>query len=169
MGAISRLFLVSGANDTEDELPMSSKTVQRMIAINALGPIYIFNELVQQHEKFQLQSVTVCSTIAAPVPRKKNLAYASAKASLESFALGCRHYLSSYNIPVQIYRFGYVATNLSFGQKLLFPVVQPDAVAQIIFKNRKKNIGLRYLPRFWFFIVLMLKSLPWSIYRKLSF
>ena len=169
MGQISRLFLVSGANSSKDELPMTGDVIKKMFYVNAVGPIHILNAVLESHKTAKLRSVTICSTIAASVPRRRNIVYASAKIALESFSLGSRHYLSSCKIPVQIYRLGYVATNLSFGQKTLFPAVEPGKIARILLKNSDRDIGLSYLPHYWFMIILILEYLPWSIYRKLSF
>ena len=141
MGQISRIFLISGVNSSKDELPMTGDAIKKMFSVNAIGPILILNAILQIRETAKLRSVTVCSTIAAPVPRRRNIVYASAKMALESFALGSRHYLSFYNIPVQIYRLGYVATNLSFGQKTLFPVVEPEKVARILLNNDARVVG----------------------------
>lgn len=169
LGLISRVFLVSGANSANDELPINDDVIDLMFMINGVGPIHLLNNIINLREAVQLQSVTVCSTIAVPVPRKKNVAYSSAKGALETFTLGSRHYFSNYDIPVQVYRFGYIASNLSYGKKLLFPVADPQKAANVLFNSCNKNIGLRYFPRFWFFIIVILKYLPWSIYRKLSF
>jgi len=169
MGEISRIFLVSGANSSKDELPITDDIIKRMFSVNAIGPVLILNAIVQIWKTAKLRSVTVCSTIAAPVPRRRNIVYASAKMALESFSLGSRQYLSYCKIPVQIYRLGYVATNLSFGQKTLFPPVAPEKVARILSKNSDRDLGLSYLPHFWSIVIFILKSLPWTIYRKLSF
>ena len=88
---------------------------------------------------------------------------------VRSLVVQKKDYLSSCKIPVQIYRLGYVATNLSFGQKTLFPAVEPGKIARILLKNSDRDIGLSYLPHYWFMIILILEYLPWSIYRKLSF
>lgn len=166
---ISHLFLVSGANSPFDKVPVPEKEMASMFMINALGPINILNEIVKIRKTIGLRSVTVCSSIAVPVPRSNNVLYASAKGALETFTHGCRHYLSSANIPVQIYRLGYIATNLTYGKKLVFPIASAPDIAKVIVSNFYKDLGLRYLPQFWFFVVLILKALPWSVYRKLSF
>ncbi|MCB0419635.1 MAG: SDR family NAD(P)-dependent oxidoreductase [Bdellovibrionales bacterium] len=169
LGDVSRLFLISGANSESDQFPLSSRTLSSLFEVNALAPIHIANQITTEHKKWKLKSITVCSSIAAPVPRSRNIAYATAKAALESFVTGCRHYLSSQNIPFQIYRLGYVDTNLSFGQKLLFPAISPENVAQVLIKKSDKDLGIVYLPFYWRFIILVLKALPWTIYKKLSF
>lgn len=169
LGSISHLFLVSGANSDSDALPMRNDVARKLIQVNQIAPILILNHCVSNLESLGLKSISVCSTIAAPVPRKRNIAYATAKAALESYALGVRHYLADQNLPLQIYRLGYVETNLSFGQKLLFPAVSPSEVAQKMFDNLEKDLGISYFPFYWRFIVLILRSLPWKIYQKLKF
>lgn len=169
MGSLHSVFLISGANDEKDAIPLPGSSFDRMIHINFNGPAQILNQLASSVEKTNLQNISLCSTIAVPVPRKRNTAYASAKGAMESFAKGIRHALAPQNVSVQIVRLGYVATNLSYGQKLLFPVSSPESVAKSLLQNRNKNCGLRYFPNFWTLIVLALRMLPWGIYKNLKF
>ncbi len=97
------------------------------------------------------------------------LAYATAKAALETLVQGLRHILASQDVIVQIYRLGYIDTSLTFGQKLLFRRASPEVVARRMVRWLDCNFGMRYFPRYWFWIVTVLRLLPWMLYKRLSF
>ncbi len=98
-----------------------------------------------------------------------NIAYSSAKIALENYMLGFKHYYSETDLNFQIYRVGYMDTQMSFGKKLLFPVASVQNVSEYIISNRLKKKSLWYYPKFWTFVALILKLLPWFIYKKLKF
>jgi hypothetical protein len=72
-------------------------------------------------------------------------------------------------VRVQFYRLGYVDTQLSYGRNMLFPVTIPEAVAKHVVRNLDRDIGRVHFPAFWSGIALMLRALPWVVYRRLKF
>jgi hypothetical protein len=72
-------------------------------------------------------------------------------------------------VRVQFYRLGYVDTQLSFGRKMLFPIAAPEAVAKYVVRNFNRDIGRAHFPTFWAGITLLLRTLPWAIFRRLQF
>lgn len=169
LGPPESVFLVAGANDIRDEFPLDASVLEKMNRINFLGPAKVAALALSHHENWNLQNLVVCSSIAAAVPRGRNTAYASAKCALEAYSLGMRHALASTNLKIQVYRLGYVDTSLSYGQKLLFPPVDPKWIAKKISENLGSDRGLFYLPGYWRFIVAILQALPWVVLKRLRF
>jgi len=166
---IQNIFICAGANEAKDTGLSDEQTIRKMTEINFLNLALFISQISKQAARIQLKTILVCSSIAAHAPRSKNIAYASAKAALESFCCGLRHFLSSQNIRVQIYVLGYLDTGLSYGQKLLFPAVEPKLVAQKMIKNLNRDVGRVFYPWFWRFIIVALRFLPWAIYKRLKF
>ena len=63
---------------------------------------------------------------------------------------------------------GYRDTNLAFTQKLLFPLANPDRVANAGYKRRFTS-GRYFLPRLWYILYRGVRHLPWAIFKRLSF
>ncbi len=168
---VNYAFLVAGANSDADVGVPPEVTLLQMARVNFLAPAQIFCLLAAESETLGLKTVVACSSIAASVPRRRNLGYASAKAALTTFCLGLRHHFafSASDVRVQIYCLGYVDTGLSFGQRLLFPVASPRQVAEKICQDLDKDIGAVFFPGYWRWIVFILRILPWSIYKRLKF
>lgn len=108
-------------------------------------------------------------SIAAIRGRKSNVVYSVAKRGLESYFESLRHLTATTGVRVQFYRLGYVATQQSFGQRLLFPVISPRKVAQKVLRNHDKDIGKQFFPRYWALIAFVVSWLPWQIYKKLDY
>ncbi|WP_244443274.1 SDR family NAD(P)-dependent oxidoreductase [Bradyrhizobium sp. Ai1a-2] len=108
-------------------------------------------------------------SIAALRGRKANVIYSAAKRGLESYFESLRHFAAGTGVVVQLYRLGYIETQQSFGQRLLFPVVTPEQVARHVLATEGRDFGVRFFPRFWQLIALAVVWLPWRIYKKLNF
>lgn len=170
MGTVHYLFYPAGYVSDQDCGVISEPDLERTILVNQLSATKLLSSWLQNQDAAKgLKTIVLFSSIAALVPRSRNMVYASAKAGLEYFAQGLRHWLADKNTIVQVYALGYVDTGMSFGQKLLFPVARPEEVASTVAKNLDKDFGKKYYPSYWQWIVLILRMLPWTIYKKLKF
>jgi short-subunit dehydrogenase len=170
------VFITAGVSLASDDLQTlsidhSSERLRRIVGVNFMGPARI---MLDAFSMFKLRKtktyIGVCSSIAAPVPRSRNLIYAAAKNGLESLVQSLQHGATGTAVTVQCFRLGYVDTSLSYGQKLLFPALMPEDVAKKIIESSVcRSKRFIYVPGYWRFIVMILKSLPWAIYTKLKF
>lgn len=108
-------------------------------------------------------------SISASRGRKKNIVYAAAKRGLDSYFESLRHLMANSKIRVQFYQLGYVSTQQTFGKRLMFPTVSAQQVAQVVLRNRYKDIGKVFFPRYWTLIIQIILWMPWNIFKKLDF
>lgn len=108
-------------------------------------------------------------SIAAIRGRRKNVIYAAAKRSLESYFESLRALASGSGLSIQFYQLGYMSTQQTFGKKLLLPVVSPHRVAKMVFRRLGQKQGNTFYPRWWGLLAAVLQKLPWFIYRRLDF
>ena len=168
-GRLDALLVPAGCVEELDGGLPRDRDIETTVRVNYLNLIKIVTECARWFETRGGGSIVGFSSIAAAVPRGRNMAYASAKAALQSYLQSLRHYFSGKNVVVQVYALGYVDTAMSFGQRLLFPRVSPQAVAKRVVRSLDRDIGTVYYPGYWFCIVTLLRLLPWSIYRRLRF
>lgn len=169
LGSVDLLLVPCGAIDDADVGPGSVEVTRAIFQANALGPITLMAEFARYFERQGTGGIIAFSSIAAGAPRARNAAYAAAKCALESYCRSLRHHLASTKVRVGVVALGYVNTRMTAGKKLLFPVSEPEAVAKFVFRKIGCDFGKTYFPGWWFPIVLALKSLPWFLYKKLSF
>jgi short-subunit dehydrogenase len=108
-------------------------------------------------------------SVAAVRGRSANVVYAAAKRGLESYFESLRHRVAASGVRIQLYRLGYVATQMSFGRILSFPVAAPDWIARRVADGLDRDLGLVHLPRFWAAITPLVRAMPWPFYRKVKF
>jgi len=161
-------YILAGSVHDRDEHLQAIEILNPILQNNFTGPVLLMNELLVRKQKNPLRLI-VASTIAAARARSKNIAYSTAKRALEQYCFGLMHSQAQSNVTIHIYRFGYLDTNLTYGQKLLFPAADASSIASKMIKDSGKGPGLFYLPKYWYWICLVLNLVPFSIYKKLKF
>ena len=176
IAAFDAIFITAGLSVTEDDInTLTEDAVEglyhRITNINMAGPSQLLIKFFLSFKpRSQRTYIGVCSSIAAPVPRSRNLIYAAAKNGLESIVRSIQHGAASTHVVVQYFRLGYVDSSLSYGQKLLFPALSPEQVARLmIVSSMKPSKRMIYAPFYWQFIILALRALPWALFTKLRF
>jgi len=169
LGRVDALLLPVGYVSPQDDHLPSPALIETTVRVNYTGVATLIAEFARLFEDQGQGRIVAFSSIAAAVPRRRNMVYASAKAGLEAYLQSLRHYFSGSQVKVQVYALGYVDTAMSYGQKLLFPPVSPRSVATEVVRNLDKDVGQVYYPRYWWLVTCLLRLLPWWIYKRLRF
>ena len=167
LGDVESVFVPAGTVSDDDVGPRADLLVG-LTATNYLGPARLAAAFARVMLPRGHGEIVLFSSIAAGAPRSRNAAYSAAKAALEVYAKALRHNLEPKGIGVRVYALGYVDTALSFGRRLLLPIASPEATARRVLRDRNRS-GKYYYPRFWWWVLMILRHLPWALYRRLSF
>jgi short-subunit dehydrogenase len=168
IGDIDCLMVPAGAV-ASDDFGANPEVIAGVIATNFVGPARLAAAFGRGMAERGRGSLVLFSSIAAAAPRRRNAAYSAAKAALEVYAKALRHELEPRGVKVLVIALGYVDTRQSYGMRLLFPIARPESVAEYVAGAAQHSAGKRHFPWFWFWITALLRLLPWSIYRRLSF
>lgn len=168
-GAIDSLYFPIGASCAEDRGLLGLEGASAILNSNLTAVIGLTSFFLPQLLELPQARIVGFSSIAVIRGRKANVVYSAAKRGLESYFESLRHLTAATGVRVQLYRLGYVATQQSFSQRLLFPVVTPKQVAQVVLRNQNKDVGKVIFPRYWSLIALAVSWVPWAIYKKLDF
>jgi len=107
-------------------------------------------------------------SVSAIRGRGKNVVYAGAKRALVSLYESLRQRYRPRELRVQLYEIGFMATNLTYGMKLPLPVAKPEDVARVVVRGLKRKSFRRCVPRWWALVALIVRALPWAIYRRMK-
>jgi decaprenylphospho-beta-D-erythro-pentofuranosid-2-ulose 2-reductase len=140
-----------------------------LVAANMTGVMKLAGHYAAEFERRGTGTLVLFSSIAAGAPRRNNVAYAAAKAGLESFAGSMQHRLGRSRAAVHLYRLGYVDTRLARGQDLKLRPADPNRVAARVIKGLGGRSRTVFEPRYWAVIVRGLRALPRPIYNRLDF
>lgn len=169
LGRLDAVLIPAGAVSDVDEGTDDFAVTSRLVRTNMVGVMVVAGRMVARMEQSGRGTVVIFSSIAAAVPRDRNVAYAAAKAGLESFGRSLRHRLAGSDVAIQIYALGYVDTAMSRGQQLRIKPADPATVARTIVDSLDRGSFFRYEPRFWALIVRAMRMMPWPVYRRLKF
>jgi short-subunit dehydrogenase len=168
LGNIDALFLIAGFSDPHDTGQVNADIADKIRKINFESPTSIINQFLEDIKSTN-GKIIIAGSVASIRPRGSNTLYGSCKTGLEFYGLGIQHYLKKQSkSTVTIYRLGYMKTNMTFGQKLLFPAADPKRIAAIIIKNLNRKSGVIYVPNWWNAISLAVNSIPQFIFNKLN-
>lgn len=166
---INELYFPIGASRRDDLAQLGAADTLTILNSNLTVVVAIAAHFLPQLRQQAKARIVGFGSIAAVRGRKGNIVYSAAKRGLASYFESLRHLCAGSGVRVQFLQLGYVDSQQSFGQRLLFPVVSPKQVAAYVMDHADDDFGARYFPRFWTLIALAVAWLPWPIYKKLNF
>jgi len=141
----------------------------KIININFYSIVKFLSETAK-HDLFgKISSISFFGSIASTRGRSENVIYSASKRALHSYYESLRHSLVNENIIVKFYLLGYLNTRLADGHSLKFTPANPTLLAKSIVDNLEVDTGLIFYPKFWRLITLLLRLVPWSIFKRLKF
>jgi len=166
MPALDALLLPVGLSRSDDDFGLDAARIGQLLAINLHAPLAIVQALLPR----LLASrgvIVLFGSIAAVRGRGRNVVYAAAKRALESLHESLRQRYPPQQLRVQLYRLGFLATNLTHGVALPAPATEPALVARIVAARLTRESARWYLPRRFGLIALLVRWMPWPLYRRM--
>jgi len=109
------------------------------------------------------------SSVAGDRGRASNYVYGSAKAGFTAFLSGLRNRLAEHGIHVVTVKPGFVRTKMTEGMKLPKPLTaEPEVVAKAILLAVISNKDVVYTLGMWRLIMLIIRNIPESVFKKLK-
>jgi decaprenylphospho-beta-D-erythro-pentofuranosid-2-ulose 2-reductase len=121
-------------------------------------------------EKMRAQGfgqIIAMSTVAGERVRRSNFVYGSTKAGLDGFYLGLAEALREYGVRVLVIRPGQVRTRMSAHVKEAPLTVDKEYVANLAVTAAAKGKELVWAPAAFRYVMMVLRHIPRSIFRRL--
>lgn len=166
-GRLRGMIVAAGASRDGDAIGGLEGSAEDTLRVNFLGPIRVVEHLLPTLEPSRSSLIVGIGSIAACRGRRRNVAYSAAKRALASYFESLRHASGQTGIRVHFYTVGYLDTNLAFGLDLPLPAVDPSLLARRIVGNLDRQSGAFYFPRYWRGVCVLLRLLPWPLFRLL--
>ena len=112
--------------------------------------------------------IAAISSVAGDRGRQSNFIYGSAKGAFSLFLQGLRNRLVKSGVHVITVKPGFTSTPMTRQVKQGPLFVGPDVIASGILKAMDGKKDVVYLPWFWLPIMLIIKSIPERVFKKLS-
>ena len=141
----------------------------RIIQANYTGAVSILNIVANDMAARRSGTIVGISSVAGDRGRQSNYIYGSAKAGFTAYLSGLRNRLYRSGVHVVTVKPGFVNTKMTSGLKLPGPLTaQPAQVAAAIHKAVRKKSNVIYVLWMWRWIMLIIRSVPEGIFKKLK-
>jgi decaprenylphospho-beta-D-erythro-pentofuranosid-2-ulose 2-reductase len=139
----------------------------RIVDINFRGLVPVLMGSVQRLRAQGHGTLVVMSTVAAERPRLANYVYGSAKAGLDALTRGLTASLAGSGVNVVIVRPGFVRTRMTTHLKPAPFATTPDKVADAVAAAIPRGSRIIWVPGVLRWVMLVLRHLPESLFRRL--
>ena len=169
LGEVDIILIAHGTLSDQGECEEDATLALEEFTSNALSTIAILTPLANRMEKQGHGTIAVISSVAGDRGRQSNYLYGAAKASVSTFCEGLRVRLYKKGVHVLTIKPGFVDTPMTRGLPLPAPLVSsPAKVASCIDKGIRRSSDTIYTPFYWSIIMLIIRSIPNFIFKKLS-
>jgi short-subunit dehydrogenase len=141
--------------------------VRRCLEVNATSTLCLMTHLAKYFEKTGAGTIAVISSVAGDRGRASNYLYGSGKAAVSHYAQGLRCRLAPLGIRVVTIKPGFVDTPMTAQFRKGFLWATPDAVAKSVHSAIVSGRDIAYVPWFWRWIMLVIRLIPESIFKRL--
>ncbi|MCC7048909.1 MAG: SDR family NAD(P)-dependent oxidoreductase [Alphaproteobacteria bacterium] len=162
------VFLAFAAMPEQDAIDKDPSLAVHTINATFTGAVSVLHCLAPMLDDQHGGRVIALGSVAGDRGRRKNYVYGAAKAGLHTYLQGLRARLFAAGATVTTVKPGFVDTAMTFGRPGLFLVAAPEAVAAAALAAAEKGREEIYAPFFWAFIMLIIKSIPERIMKKLN-
>ncbi len=140
----------------------------RIMTQNYTGPVLLLDRLAQLMIPNRAGFIIGIASVAGDRGRQSNFIYGSAKGGFGLYLQGLRNRLFREGIQVLTVKPGFVDTAMTYGMPGMFLVAQPEVVGEGILRALEKGKDAVYLPGFWRYIMLIIRSIPEKIFKRLG-
>ncbi|MBA8887751.1 short-subunit dehydrogenase [Dokdonella fugitiva] len=164
---LASVLLPVGLSRADDDFGLDAARIGELLAINLHAPFAIAHALLPRLREAR-GVIVLFSSIAAVRGRGRNVVYAAAKRGIESLYESLRQRHRETELRVQLYRLGFLATNLTHGLALPMPAAAPDDVARLVVERLRRGSARWYLPRRFALVAMVVRLLPWPLFRRMQ-
>jgi decaprenylphospho-beta-D-erythro-pentofuranosid-2-ulose 2-reductase len=142
---------------------------EKIIHTNYTGAVSILNVVSNYYAARQKGVIAGISSVAGERGRQSNYIYGSAKAGFTAYLSGLRNRMFHEKVHVVSVQPGFVYTRMT--ENLTLPpllTAKPEAVANTVYNAVAKKKNVVYVKWFWRWIMLVIKSIPEFMFKKLK-
>jgi len=149
----------------EQDLELNQSTLQ----LNAISPVLFAEAFAMHMEKANNGTLALIGSVAGDRGRKSNYVYGAAKGLVTRYVQGLQHRFANTGVKVVLIKPGPTDTPMTThlkesGAKL----ATADQVASEILCGIERGRMVVYTPRIWSVIMMIIRHLPFFVFRKMD-
>lgn len=163
-----RVIIAHGSIGDQEDCERSWRVSISEITTNYLSPVVILTCVANHLSERKRGQIIVIGSVAGDRGRQSNYIYGASKGALERFTQGLRNRLHADNVSVLLVKPGFVDSPMTASFRKNFLFSQPETVARKIVRAAIKKRNTVYVPGFWRLIMLIIRSIPEFVFKRLS-
>jgi len=168
LGGIDLALLAHGILGDQTEAEKDYAVAKAILRTNFLSAVSLVTWLANYFEAEHRGTIAVISSVAGDRGRKSNYVYGASKGGLNIFLDGVRNRIDRAGVQVLTIKSGFVATPMTAHLKKNALFAEPSQVARHILRAIEKGKDVAYVPPFWGLIMLIVRSVPRRIFKKMN-
>jgi decaprenylphospho-beta-D-erythro-pentofuranosid-2-ulose 2-reductase len=169
LGSIDLAILCHGSLPDQALCAENFDAALTQFNINALSTISLLTVLARHMAMAKKGSIAVITSVAGDRGRQSNYIYGAAKGMVSLYLEGLRGRLYASNVHVLDIKPGFVDTPMTSTFKKGPLWSSPEQIAQHIVHAIQQRKHTVYAPAYWRFIMLLIRSIPATIFKRLKF
>ncbi|HTH61527.1 MAG TPA: SDR family oxidoreductase [Paraburkholderia sp.] len=169
LGDIDVVLIAHGTLSDQTRCEHDVEAAMRELTTNGMSTIALLTLLAGTFERQKHGTIAVLSSVAGDRGRPSNYVYGAAKAAVTTFCEGLRARLFKRGVRVLTIKPGFVDTPMTAGLALPGPLVAtPERVAADITAAIERGKDSLYTPWFWAGIMLVIRSVPGFVFKRVT-
>lgn len=168
LGGLDAVLVGHGTLGDQEACEGDVEETMKELTVNCTSVISLLTLVANYFEEQKRGCIAVISSVAGDRGRKSNYVYGTAKGAVSIFLQGLRNRLFESGVQVVTVKPGFVDTPMTAAMPKNLLFAKPEAVGRGIYNAMKKEKDIVYLPRFWRLIMLMVRSVPEFLFKRLS-
>ena len=169
-GAIDLALIAHGNLPDQDRCQNDLIQCQQAIEINAVSPV-LFTEIIAKHMiERNHGKLGVIGSVAGDRGRKSNYVYGASKALIDKYVQGLQHRLAliGSDVSATLIKPGPTATPMTAEISGKGKLATPEQVASDIVRGISQGKVTVYTPGKWALIMLVIRNLPFFLFKKMD-
>lgn len=166
-GRIDVALLAQGVLGDPEETDRDPAAAERVLRTNLVAPVLLLNSIGERLQPGAC--IAALSSVAGDRGRAKNGVYGASKAGLDAFLSALRQRLARRGVTVLTIKPGFVDTPMTAAMQKTPLFASAESVGRGVVRAVDARRDVVYLPWYWRFVMLIVRLLPESVFKKLSF
>jgi decaprenylphospho-beta-D-erythro-pentofuranosid-2-ulose 2-reductase len=168
LGGLDLVLIAHGTLPDQARCEQDAELALQEFSTNATSVIALLTVVANHLERQRSGAIGVITSVAGDRGRPTNYLYGSAKAAVSAFCEGLRARLFRSGVTLTDVRPGFVATPMTHGLPMPQALVsQPAVVARRIVAGIERRKDVLYAPAYWALIMLIIRSIPRAVFKRL--
>lgn len=169
LGGLDCVVVTAAIQGRQEDLEQDTDAAHRMLTLNFANTVAFCEHARKRLLARGGGTLCVFSSVAGERGRKPVILYGASKAGLTRYLEGLDHKFRAQGLKTVTVKPGFVKTGLTAGLKPPPFAGEPEPVAKIVVRAIDRGSPVVYAPAMWGLVMLVIRSLPRFVMRKIGF